>query len=200
MLSDIIITDYGRKYLEDTEISPYDQDDYMNYLLQNVPDLDNTIKFYLRESLDTFATKNYLSSVFCLGAASERLILLLQENYCSALDKAECTAQKDKISKLHNIKPIYETIHKDFVQIENPKRGGYRYFGYNLWEKLDSQVQHVFSLIRTSRNEAGHPKEITNIDKLDAHSHLVIFPRYCITVYEVINILESKSLPTGIVF
>lgn len=187
----IYLTDYGEKYVQDPDVSPYDGEGYIDYLKQNIPTIDDIVESYLKESLNTFKTKCYLSSVFTLGAASERLILLLRDEYCDALS-SNYPQRKARIEKEYQIKKIYESIHCDFEKL------GKNYFGFDFWETIDSEVRHIFDLIRRSRNETGHPKKISGIDKFYAHGNLVIFPRYCITVYKLVDHLKNNSLPVGV--
>lgn len=195
------LTEFGNSYLNEEEITPYDPDGLFQYIKDKLPNgytIDTTIDFYLKESLHAFNNRCYLSSIFCLGATSERLVYLLQEKYCLALNNnPSYHSRKTTIENMQKVKTIYETIISDFEKI---KQKDSSYFDHTLWEKINTQIDSVFQVIRITRNEVGHPSTGIDIDRLDDYSKLIIFPKYLITIYELINVLDQKPLPTGITF
>lgn len=192
----IYLTEYGKKYVQDPDISPYDDGGYITYLKINVPNIDDIVESYLKESLNTIKTRSYLASVFTLGAASERLILLLRDEYCNVLGSNGYTGRQSRIAQEEQIKRIFNAIYADFQKIHNADRN---YFGKDLWERIDQEIKHIFDFIRISRNDSGHPvKPRADIDQFLAHGNLINFIRYCIDIYKVINHLKNNPLPTGV--
>ena len=114
---------------------------------------------------------------------------------CDALNRSGYSTRKSQIESKYEINKIFQALQQDYNKITTKDKS---YFEYTLQEKIKTQVFSIYNLIRLSRNEAGHPKEIIDIDRLDAYSNLIIFPKYLITIYEIINTLDTKPLPTGL--
>jgi hypothetical protein len=49
----------------------------------------------------------------------------------------------------------------------------------------------VFTLLRSFRNEAGHPTG-TRVDREQAYANLQVFPHYLATVYGLIRWLDAN--------
>ena len=60
-------------------------------------------------------------------------------------------------------------------------------------ERLELHLQGVFSTIRLTRNQAGHPvgKEV---DRQVALGHLTLFPQYLRTLADYIGLLRSEGI------
>ncbi len=190
-------TEYGEEYVDNQEITPSDNVGYIKYLEDNINNFDDVAKQYLIESIKAYRAKCYLSSIFCLGASSEKIVLLLRDEYCKALDSGNYFPRKTNLEGMQKIKQIYEALKQDFLKIHNTDN---QYFGNTLKEKIETQITHLFQFFRISRNEIGHPLKISGVDQFDANGNLMLFPRYCITIYEIINILNTKALPSNLVF
>ncbi|HEY7330954.1 MAG TPA: hypothetical protein VH592_25175 [Gemmataceae bacterium] len=62
-------------------------------------------------------------------------------------------------------------------------------------ENLDVALLAVFAMLRTNRNEAGHPTGKT-VEREQAYANLIIFPTYLKKVYELMSWLKAnKPLP-----
>lgn len=192
------LTDDGKQYIENPDdINPSDPDSILEYISNNIGTIDTALDFYLKESLDTFNKGNYLSSIISLGIASEKGVRMLADQYCESLNNAGYSSRRSQIENRYEINKVFQALQQDYRKIIEKDK---TYFDYSLNERIKSQVYSIYNLIRLSRNDAGHPKEIVNIDRLDAYSNLIIFPKYLVTIYEIINILENKPLPKGISF
>jgi len=193
------LTEKGLKYIEKLEIddsikfSIYDNKGYLDYLNKHISCLDDVLESYIKESINALNNKCYISSVFCLGAASERLILLLQEAYCNAL-ATDYSERKKQILKKDKIGEVFKAIKSDFEKINQQDKSYFK----NLWETIISEIQAIFDLIRRSRNDAGHPVKIPEFDHFYTEGNLMIFPRYCINVDKIIEHLKDNSLPIGV--
>jgi hypothetical protein len=58
---------------------------------------------------------------------------------------------------------------------------------------LGTILERVFYLIRTARNDAGHPTG-RKIEKEVIHANLLLFPSYCKRVYGLIEYFSSNQI------
>jgi hypothetical protein len=56
----------------------------------------------------------------------------------------------------------------------------------NLGYNLESIIHNTFDIIRSTRNEAGHPSG-NPIEKETVHANLLLFPIFCRRIYKLIN-------------
>lgn len=55
-----------------------------------------------------------------------------------------------------------------------------------LGDNLESIIHNAFDVIRTTRNDAGHPS--TGLIEKDAvHANLLLFPIFCNRIYKLID-------------
>ena len=60
-------------------------------------------------------------------------------------------------------------------------------------DALDIQLSGVFTLIRYTRNDAGHPTE-REIGRDEAYGNLLLFPQYCKRVYDLIAHFQASPV------
>lgn len=170
------VTDYGKQVLDAGAIIPHDPDGYLKYLKQEVPMLDSTIEMYVAESLQAYLRGLMLSSTVMLGAASEKGFLLLYDTYLQAVQDPK---RKGILQAAQNgfIKTKFEVFQKDFEVIKKT-------LPRDLREDIDLQLNSIFSLIRLTRNDVGHPSG-RRIDRDLAYSNLRIFIPYMKRMYEL---------------
>lgn len=56
---------------------------------------------------------------------------------------------------------------------------------------METHLKGIFHLIRTQRNDAGHPTGKL-VSRDDLYINLHIFPTYCETVYNILNYLKNS--------
>ncbi len=182
------VTEYGHKCIKEDRIFPYDPDGYIKNLLEEVPKLDDTIRLYLTESLQTFRRGNHLASTVMLGVASEKAFLLLVE---SLINYLSIQSTKEKLSnsmkKSRSIKALFD----DFLKTLEGIRGD---IPSEVRGDLDVQLAGVFNLIRNYRNDAGHPTG-RQISREQAYANLQVFVSYCKRVYDLIEFFENSHKP-----
>ncbi|RKU13510.1 hypothetical protein C6502_03875 [Candidatus Poribacteria bacterium] len=141
-------------------------------------DLDPVVRQYYIESLRAYQKGLYISSVICLGAASERAIHWLAESIESYSEKYRRkieTRRKGNISDLteylsHSVIPMIFAIDEEFAG--------------ELKELLDG----LGTLYRKNRNKAGHPQSIRQSwSREDQEILLLQFRRYIATICEAIG-------------
>ena len=172
------VTAYGEKVLENTEYQPYDPDGYLQKIKAEISIIDPVIIRYLEECLNCFRRNLLLSAAVMLGCASEKAILLLIETFGDSLEGTDKAAFK-KETNTFIIRRKYNALWSRMEPIAKslPK---------NLGDNLESIIHNTFDIIRTTRNEAGHPSG-NIIEKETVHANLLLFPIFCKRIYKLID-------------
>ena len=147
-------------------------------LEQKVGNLDEVVRQYYLESLRAYQEGLYISSVICLGAASERAILWLAESIESYSGQYQA---KIEARRSGNIFRLTEYLSNTVIP---------SIFGADkkFEEELKDRLNGLGKLYRENRNEAGHPHTI-NQSWLgeDQEILLIHFRRYITTICEAIG-------------
>jgi hypothetical protein len=178
------VTDFGKERIKDP-LTPYDPDGYLKATRRDVSGVDDVIMTYLAESLHTFRIGSLLSSTITLGCASEKALLLLIGAYGDALQ----SPRQEKFRKNTEglvIKRQFDEFNK---MLDSHLKG---LLPADLKENLDVALLAVFALLRTNRNEAGHPTGKT-VQREQAYASLTVFPTYLKKVYELIAWLKANA-------
>jgi len=150
-------------------------------LEQKVQNLDPVIRQYYLESLRAYQEGLYISSVICLGAASERSIRWLAESidpYAGAYQQEIRQRRDGKIYRL--IDYLSNTVIPNTFDDKKFK------------EKLKERLNGLGNVYRENRNDAGHPDTIEQTSWLgeDQEVLLLQFRRYITTICEAIGRLK----------
>jgi len=180
------VSEHGKSFLATQPPQPYDPDGYLARV-KAIGNIDDVIFAYLEESLKAFRIHCLLSSVITLGCASEKAILLLIDACQNALSNP--TDQADFIKKIDTIS--IKRKHDEFQNILKTKI--ISALPYDIKENLDNYLTGLFSIIRTHRNDAGHPSGKI-IQREHLYSYLVVFPAYLEKVYTLINWLSKNHI------
>jgi hypothetical protein len=182
------ITKHGREVLASSEPQPYDPTGYLARLRESVPTPDPTVTAYLAESLETFRKANLVASTVMLGIAAERVFLLLCDSLATALSNA---AEKSAFTKLLDrfpMKPKLDWVQNKLQQAQKQAPPGFP-------ENATIMLVAIYDLMRTQRNELGHPREAPpSVQRQDAFVNLQIFPRYYEIAEEVRAFLASNPV------
>jgi hypothetical protein len=167
------LTEYGRRCVDEDRILPHDPDGYLREFNGAVPRADSTVVEYLTESLQCYIHGLNRAAAVMLGAASEQMVLLLiAAGIASVADPVEKQKFAREIDKAQSIFRKYGVFEKHLARV----RGR---LTRELSENLDSLVRGVFDLIRSSRNDAGHPASGAQVGRDAIYSHLRLFIPYC---------------------
>lgn len=183
----IHVTEYGLRCLEADAILPHDPDAYLQRLQQETGQpLDDIVLTHVRESLLTFLGGHFLAAAVMLGVASERCVDLLIAAYANAITDASRKANFErKVRRAgRSVKRRFDALRNDLLALALPS---------DLQDALDIQLSGIFTLIRYSRNDAGHPTG-TPVDRDTAHANLLIFRQYCKRVYALLDYFGTHSV------
>ena len=146
-------------------------------LEQKVGGLDEVVRQYYLESLRAYQEGLYISSVICLGAASERAIHWLAETIESYSEKYQEEIEKRRNGNISRLTEYLSNtvIPNTFVE------------GKDFARELKDLLDGLGNLYRENRNEAGHPKTIYQSWLEEDQGRLLIyFRRYITTICEAI--------------
>ena len=152
-------------------------EEIVDALEQKVGSLDPVVRQYYLESLRAYQEELYISSVICLGAASERAIHWLAESIESYSEKYQEEIEKRRHGNVSRLTEYLSNtvIPNTFVEDKD--------FARELKDLLDG----LGNLYRENRNEAGHPKTIYQSWLEEDQGRLLIyFRRYITTICEAI--------------
>ena len=153
-------------------------EEIVDALEQKVGDLDEVVRQYYLESLRAYQEGLYISSVICLGAASERAIHWLAETIESYSEKYQEEIEKRRNGNISRLTEYLSNtvIPNTFVE------------GKDFARELKDLLDGLGNLYRENRNEAGHPKTIYQSWLEEDQGRLLIyFRRYITTICEAIG-------------
>jgi len=183
-LPSFYVTDFGKERIKD-HLTPYDPDGYMKAVRTGIPDVDDVVLTYLTESLHTFRIGSLLSSTITLGCASEKALLILIGAYGDALPSPRQEQFRKKTEGIV-IKRQFDEFNK---MLDSHLKG---FLPGDLKDSLDVALNAIFAMLRTNRNEAGHPTGKT-VRREEAYASLTVFPTYLKKVYELVTWLKANA-------
>ena len=178
----IYLTSVGKKsYLDGEVLLLVDKpEEIVDALEQKVGVLDSVVRQYYLESLRAYQEVLYISSVICLGAASERAIHWLAESIGSYSEKYQ-----KQIEEKRNISILTKYLSSVIFNIF----GTDKTFARELKELLDE----LGNLYRKNRNDAGHPQTVEQTSWLGdgQAARLDLFRRYITTICKAVERLKG---------
>ena len=141
--------------------------------------LDDIVRQYYIESLRAFQEGLYISSVICLGAASERAIHWLAESiepYSGPNQAGIKKRRKGHILEL--IKYLSNTVIPNIFGTDK-----------ELAEELKKRLNGLGDVYRENRNDAGHPQTVNQPSWLGEEQEVLLlqFRRYIVTICKAIG-------------
>jgi hypothetical protein len=179
------ITAYGENVFQNTEYQPHDSDGYLNRLRQELPTIDSVIIRYLDECLQCYRRNLLLSAAVMLGCAAEKAVLLLIDQFGKWIADPQDKANFVKETNTFIIKRKYDALWKR-LEPQAPSLPD------NLGDQLGNILDRIFDIIRTTRNDVGHPSGRT-IEKAIVHANLLLFPTFCKRIYGLLSYYQRPN-------
>jgi hypothetical protein len=152
----------------------HDVSSYERLIRSEVPAIDETTLVYLKEAMQAFRSGCILSATVMLGVATEHTFLLLVEK----IDQS--AAHAAIFVNVASERTILQKVNK-FKNILDQQS---RHLPSDLREDIDTQFAGILSIIRTFRNQSGHPTGKI-IDREQAYVLLQLFVPYCKKMYQL---------------
>lgn len=152
----------------------YDVSSYERIVRSEVPAIDDTTVLYLKEAMQSFRAGCILASSVMLGVATEHTFLTLVEKveqsptYSATF--ANVASERTILQKVNKFKNILDQQARQLPP--------------DVKEDLDTQFAGILSIIRTFRNQSGHPTGKI-VDREQAYVLLQLFIPYCKKMYQL---------------
>ncbi|MGQ3890714.1 hypothetical protein [Legionella sp. CNM-4043-24] len=156
------ITDQGIKSLENLNRDPCNPSEYLRYI-DSQCQLDDTERSYLNEAISTFNAGHHKSAAVMIGATAECLILKLRNAMNQKHSKPPKGLSDWKAKTIFNT--LKTVLDKHVSIMSSDLRDEYNAY----WPAFNEQI-------RRTRNDAGHPENISSFKFEDVHASLLMFP------------------------
>jgi hypothetical protein len=179
------ITSFGRKVLSTTDYVPYDPENYLGKFRVEFPTADPIILRHLEEGLRCLAKGLLLAAPVMIGCAAEKAMLLLIETFRDAITDPTKKAAFEKDIKSWMISKKYDAL---WDRLQVAQAG----LPPELKEDLHTVLDRVFDLIRTIRNDTGHPTGKV-VDRETVLANFILFPVYCKRVFALVDFYRRNA-------
>ncbi len=172
------VSHVGKKILANE--NPYffhDLESYTNLIQSNVPRINNITLLYLQEAMQSFKSGCMLAATVMLGVASEHSFLLLVE---AAETSPKYGSHFAAVSKERMILQKFRKFRAALEKIVLADLPG------EIRENLDIEFDGILSVIRTFRNESGHPSGKI-LEREQTYVLLQMFVPYCKKLYQLMD-------------
>jgi len=183
----VVLTDYGKRCIQENRILPHDPQGYLADLQRRCGALDPEVEVLAHESLLTFQANCLVASVILIGAASEQLIWVL---FVSYRDAHQAQADRDRLDQewesgnrrsiTQKFRWLWQKLEARRAELNNAGR---------LWDGTQGLIQATFDALRTARNEAVHQNR--QFERIEANEFLFLFTPYTERIYSLINYFGS---------
>jgi len=176
------VTIHGQRILANLSRDPGNPNGYMAFLKQNAAPNPVALS-YIEEALRTYNSDCFKSSAVMVGAASESLVLAVQDSIIKKMNGLGVTKPRDLDDwRMKRIISGIETAIKQRKQdIPN-----------TLFESFEAYWPAFTHQIRTARNESGHPSSINPVTLDNVHASLLIFPELAKLVDNLIDWIDRS--------
>ena len=153
----------------------HDVSTYSELLQKQIPSIHSVTLLYLKEALQSFRSGCILSSSVMLGVAAEHTFELL-------LDAVRQSSKAARFSSVDKGRSLLPKINK-FKTLLDQMQGD---LSLGIKEDLDTHFAGIISIIRTFRNQSGHPTGQI-IDREQAYVLLNLFIPYGKKMYQLMD-------------
>lgn len=154
----------------------HDVSSYERVIRTEVPNVNDVTLLYLKEAMQAFRSGCILSATVMLGVATEHTFLLLLEivenNPAHQKTYASAVQERTILQKLNKFRNILEQHTKGLPA--------------EIKEDLDTHFAGILSVIRTFRNQSGHPTGKI-MDREQTFVLLQLFVPYCKKLYQLME-------------
>jgi len=185
------LTDHGKKVVADKagEPQPYDPDGFLREFSRLVPEADPVALDYLTEAIRAFNSACHKSAAVMLGAASEKLILLLCDAFESEIaDPAERKKWETETMNGVSISRKFNALKRRLDLMVGAKKIA----DHELRDTIQHALPTVSEFLRRCRNDAGHPNIPTQTDPDTVFLNLRVFTEYARRIYGLIEYFRAN--------
>jgi hypothetical protein len=176
------VSSFGKKVLDNQ--NPYffhDLESYTKLIRSNVPTINGITLLYLQEAMQSFKSGCMLAATVMLGVASEHSFLLLVE---AAESSPKYRSHFSNVAKERTILKKFRKFRAAFEQNILADLPG------DIKENLEIEFDGILSVIRTFRNDSGHPSGKI-LEREQTYVLLQMFVPYCKKLYQLKDFLHQ---------
>lgn len=171
------VTEFGRRIIEHQQAYFFhDVASYEKVIRAEIPAIDDVTLMYVKEGMQSFRAGCTLAATVMLGVATEHTFLLLAEkidqNPSHAPTFSAVNQQRTILQKVNKFKNILDQQLRTLPPA--------------LKEDLDTHFAGILSVIRTFRNQSGHPTGKL-IDREQVYVLLQLFVPYAKKMYQLMD-------------
>lgn len=183
------LTEFGKDYISQSAPHYYDPQGYMEFLKNIVQNLDSVIEQYVFESLNCYRRQLFFASAVMIGAAAEKVILLLLQAITDSMSNPSKKRKAVQLLDRPNLPEIFDTIRKTIDPLIKAK-----IIPYSVHQGCTEHLMSLFEMIRVQRNDAIHP--ITGqVDRTKVFLSLQTIPTALESINRLIEWFGSNSIP-----
>lgn len=175
------LSEFGRRLLQNQQAYFFhDVTSYTNVIRNEIPNIDPVTLLYLQEAMQAFKAGCILSATVMLGVATEHTFLLM-------LEAVEANPRHQ---------PTYRRVFQERMLLQKINRfktildNNLGALAADVREDLDTRFAGILSIIRTFRNQSGHPTGQI-IDREQAYVLLNLFIPYGKKLYQLRTYFEQ---------
>jgi len=163
------VTEFGRRIVAHQQAYFFhDVSSYERLIRSEIQAIDDTTLLYLKEAMQSFRTGCILAATVMLGVATEHTFLLLVEK----IDQS--AAHSATFANVANERTTLQKVNKFKSILDQQTRN----LPPDVKEDLDTHFAGILSIVRTFRNQSGHPTGKI-VDREQAYVLLQLFIPYC---------------------
>ncbi len=176
------VSHFGKKILANQNVYFFhDLESYTKLIQSNVPNISDITLLYLQEAMQAFKTGCMLAATVMLGVASEHSFLLLVE---AAEQSPKYGSHFGTLAKERTILQKFRKFRAAFEKNVLADLPG------DIKENLDIEFDGILSVIRTFRNDAGHPSGKI-LEREQTYVLLQMFVPYCRKLYLLLDVFQQ---------
>jgi hypothetical protein len=167
---------------------PAEIEKFPQTLQERVPACDGVILWFFQEALRCYKAGSTAGAAFMLGAASEKVILILIESYGNRIKEEK--HREAFFSRVNNraVSNKYDEFKRSHKS-SKPKPSE-----MPLAQDLDQLLDGAFNFYRHTRNVVGHPQIVPDLDKGVILANLGQFITYVERIYGLIDFYNGHEV------
>jgi len=182
------LTGYGEHVVENLSPQPYDPTGFMADFNAKNPGAEPVIVDYMTEALRAFNHDCPKAASVMSGAASEKAVLLLCEQFHQAMIDPAKKAQFEKDTERWTISSKYRALKDRLDLMVTAKK-----LTGDLRDIVSSDLPGCFDLVRRQRNAAGHPELVADHQPDTVFLNLRVMTEYIRRIYLLIDYFRSNA-------
>ena len=183
------LTEYGLSVLDSVNPQPYDPDGFLRHFRAAVPNAHPAVDSYLAEGVRAFNAGCLPAAAVMLGCASEKLLLMLCEQFeASITDATKQTKFASDIASKWQVAHKYQILKSRLDQMVAAKALPHEHA-----ETIAGELPSGFELLRRCRNAAGHPDVPGTVDSDTVFLNLRAFVEYARKMQRLIEHFAMHS-------